>query len=558
VPFVTPPNAPTEQYCRSILVPNSPQWVGIITGLLYDLIWASNWENAEDGMTPEAAAAVGYDIWAQYVASECGGGACDIPAPYWDDDDADDADDEDEPDTPEDWYGYIDETETWQERVEDWVIAAFIVAAGQPAAAIQFLTIAPKFRLAFRKRDYGAIVKIFLDAEEYATVDTYSATPDVAYIDVVAPSPSATLWVVHSGEHNPSAVPASDGEYKIEVIRKRLTPDEISNPAQRWNPDTNTVQYSPDGGVTWVDTPDADPRTSTVFLKPIPDPPAPSCDAAARVTAALRRMLDNYLASTDAAIFATGALNILLNLLGGYGVLVDFLIGLFGIFATIGRDEIEDAFTEDVWDEIKCIVQEYVGEDGYLSGVDAAAIQAEIAARIGGVVSATVDALFSGFGYVGLTNAITEGDETGDCEDCVPCGGIGCNNGNWDMSTVAGWILDAGVRTGTGAASYVGSRNSPINENAQCVQMRFLCPESGYAYNATLQFLAGGTGVTAQFELWRNGEQVWFQYGGYSAGTYSLGGDFGQVVCYDEVRLGLYGSVTTPNNVHRILNWKIE
>jgi hypothetical protein len=99
--------------------------------------------------------------------------AADDLSPFWDDTDAADADG-----TPaESAYAYSPD-------IADWVIAAFIAASGVPGAALTFLTIAPRFRLAFRTRDYGGILEILIDAVSYGTVDTYSATPGLTFFDI--------------------------------------------------------------------------------------------------------------------------------------------------------------------------------------------------------------------------------------------------------------------------------------------------------------------------------------------------------------------------------------
>jgi len=100
--------------------------------------------------------------------------AADDFSPFWDDTDAGDAEG-----IP------AESTYTYTERIEDWAIAAFIASSGVVGAAVTYLTIAPRFRLAFRTRDYGGIVRVLIDDVLYGEVDTYSAAPGIAYFDVV-------------------------------------------------------------------------------------------------------------------------------------------------------------------------------------------------------------------------------------------------------------------------------------------------------------------------------------------------------------------------------------
>ena len=46
----------------------------------------------------------------------------------------------------------------------------------------------------------------------------------------------------------------------MEIVRKYLTPDEVSPANIRTNPTTGEVEISPDGGTTWNDAPQLDPR----------------------------------------------------------------------------------------------------------------------------------------------------------------------------------------------------------------------------------------------------------------------------------------------------------
>lgn len=103
-----------------------------------------------------------------------------VPTPYWDE--ATDLDDE-LPASTQTWYGIFDGT--FQETVENFVIAGFIAATGEIGGAVFFLTIAPKFRLAWKTGDLGGIIRVFIDAADAGTVDTYSPTEGIIERDYV-------------------------------------------------------------------------------------------------------------------------------------------------------------------------------------------------------------------------------------------------------------------------------------------------------------------------------------------------------------------------------------
>lgn len=114
----------------------------------------------------------------KYYADDCSDDG--IPTPYWDE--ATDLDDEESEET-QSWYGIFDGT--FQETVENFVIAGFIAYSGQIGAAITFLTLAPRFRLAWKTGDLGGIIRVIIDGADAGTVDTFSATEGVLEKDYV-------------------------------------------------------------------------------------------------------------------------------------------------------------------------------------------------------------------------------------------------------------------------------------------------------------------------------------------------------------------------------------
>lgn len=231
----TPPILPEGWYCKTITIPDSLPWSGIVTKSLLSMIYAWDYAQILDtDMTPDEAAAVGYVILESYLNSPRTCAGIDL-APFWDDTDADDATGE----PTASIYAYL-------EDIADFAVTAFLAVSFSPEAAIEFVTTARKFRVLFRSRDYGAIVDVFLNDVLYSSVDTYSAAPGVVATDVIVPDvmPSdVTLRIEHTGTANPLATPTEAG-YGMEVIRKRLTPDEMGVQDIRLNGANVQVQRS--------------------------------------------------------------------------------------------------------------------------------------------------------------------------------------------------------------------------------------------------------------------------------------------------------------------------
>jgi len=53
--FITPDVLPEDTFCRVLLIPNDPKWIGIVSGALLPMVYASEWVSY-GGITPEEAA----------------------------------------------------------------------------------------------------------------------------------------------------------------------------------------------------------------------------------------------------------------------------------------------------------------------------------------------------------------------------------------------------------------------------------------------------------------------------------------------------------------------
>jgi len=207
----------------------------------------------------------------------------------------------------------------------------------------------------------------------------------------------------------------------VKVIRKLLTPNEVTPPSIRWNEGTDTVEQTPDGGETWVETPELDPRYGAGFRRPPLTGEDARCNAAARQAAAWEEVYNIFMESTDALQFLAIILQILLALAGGVGVLIGLIFLIFDALIFIGKENMEAQFSEEVWDEIMCIIYRNIGEDGQISEAQLSDIYEEIGSTYPGTVYNTLIEIGHLFGEVLLSNASVERAETGDCEDCPLC-----------------------------------------------------------------------------------------------------------------------------------------
>jgi len=175
MPWLTPDAIPSETLCRQLLIPDDVGIVGDITGALLSLTKTYNWEKFGTVEPEEMAYAMRLMLLA-YLDSECG--ATSVPTPFWDEDT--DVDDQ-EPTATQTWYGTVSDPEAapaqldFVENAAVWIFTGFLAVATieiGAAPAILFNTIAPRFILATKRGDLGEIIRILVDGEEAAQVDT--------------------------------------------------------------------------------------------------------------------------------------------------------------------------------------------------------------------------------------------------------------------------------------------------------------------------------------------------------------------------------------------------
>ena len=150
-----------------------------------------------------------------------------------------------------------------------------------------------------------------------------------------------------------------DSASSLQVIRKRLDPDEVYPSNMRYDATCNCIQTTYDGGTTWVDTPYDDPRTSPVFARPPRGTGGVSCDAAANMV----QWIHDFIDMVEEVLFVGGlvisAVNGLLKLFdvlsGGWAILIDAIITAAGYTFDVGYSGLLLAFTSTTYDDLLCI-----------------------------------------------------------------------------------------------------------------------------------------------------------------------------------------------------------
>lgn len=421
-PSVDPDDAGTL-----ITVQYSWEWQQVLLAAVDQLLNPATWQGDHDDVITALNRATNLKDMLQTAIV----GPSSVPAPFWDEESGDDSDDiapiDDQP-----WYGQIviiDDRLTFVENAFIYVVAGFIAYAGLPTAAISFVPIARTFVVTMKSNPLGGIVRFLADAVEIGRVDTYSAADGVVSAPVVMPAPAMgfvaqdvtypVFWVelLPDNPHGLESV-------SMTLIRSRLSEADFSNPSQRYNPDTDTVEYTPDGGLTWVADPADDPRHSAKFAKPLLTTADPRCDAAANMVKWLRDFIDYETSLMTAGAEITGLTNAALTLfdiLAPWAILAQGLIALASEIFGAGSAVLLAAFTSDQYDLMLCAFYGNIEPDGSVTPDDLAAIEAQMTADLNTTAGLITNLILSTQGEMGVQNAGVVGGQTGDCSACETC-----------------------------------------------------------------------------------------------------------------------------------------
>ena len=208
----------------------------------------------------------------------------------------------------------------------------------------------------------------------------------------------------------------------MRVIRKELAAAQVYPASLRYDETGEVVQYSPDGGTTWIDSPENDPRLNNHY--PPLDTSDPVCDAAARMVALLQDIEasneDALQAGAAAAEIATAIL-LLLAFIPLIGVITAVIIGEALQLITIGYAAVHAAFLGFDWDELACWLSCILKENGVLNDDGFEFLKSYIADTYTITQQTVLLGILNYTGRAGLNDAAAVRDETGDCSGCDTC-----------------------------------------------------------------------------------------------------------------------------------------
>lgn len=177
--YLTPDSIPVGRFCRSISIPDDPQWVGLVDGVLSELMDAGKWRQ-HGTLTPEETA----DAWSAMMLEAWNNPSCgssSAPTPYWDN--STDVDDQEPPDL-QPWYG-VSGGGGFVEDFGVWVVSGFLAETVSPLAAVLYRTYERRFRLAFLAGGPAGLVKVIIDNGAEIIHDLSGETEEVREFDFI-------------------------------------------------------------------------------------------------------------------------------------------------------------------------------------------------------------------------------------------------------------------------------------------------------------------------------------------------------------------------------------
>lgn len=293
----------------------------------------------------------------------------------------------------------------------------------------------------------------------------------------------------------------------MEIVRKRLSSSEIIPRNQRYNTETDTVEFSPDDGTTWFPMPSLDPRVSPVFLLP-PLGSDVRCDAAANMVKWIEDFLDQVaeLLSTGATALtiANYAIPLYELISGGSLTLLAIITEIASSLVSLGYAGLIAAMDSTAYDALLCCFFCNIAANGQCSTDQLIAIENQITTDLNTVAGIVVNGILFLQGSVGLSNAGAIGSETGDCDACTTCGW--CYHFD-DTHRLGEWLAEAWAGSPDTLPVYSGGvwqsgYFANGGHNGNYVHIR-------YVFDATLHLIDAGAfspDIPDNRNIWMNGD----------------------------------------------------
>lgn len=259
---------------------------------------------------------------------------------------------------------------------------------------------------------------------------------------------------------------------------------------RRYSP-TGELEISTDGGETWTEARNRDPRFvgDRVTLTSGID-----CDDAKAIVGYIENLIDDIKAQLDLSAAIGTLVSVLLGVLATIfsgGAAAPLAVAFATAVAGLTSAAITSALTEEVMQRLLCNLHEVLNGVETVTAGHYDAIRAQLAIDETGIAHEVLDNAIVSMGAVGLQNAIplgyTSSVEAYDCADCNP---LTCIEWNFDGSA-EGWTVVTGTVDPTEIHGVFVDANSKNDANIKLTFSDIAVTRVEFNYNTTCTPCAG-------------------------------------------------------------------
>jgi len=267
-------------------------------------------------------------------------------------------------------------------------------------------------------------------------------------------------------------------------------------------------QTSSDGGETWVDDPTRDPRNDAIENPHLTGEPSDNkrCAAADNVRGLFVTYRDNLASLLEASPtlvgIVAGILAFIAVLTGISGVAIGLsvlIMGLASFLLTLTPTELNDAITDTVLDDFRCLVYCRMDQDGLLTYDSWQGLLADIATTFADFPELFFYQTVNTMGYIGVNNAGSTGPVTADdCGDCG-CSDTWCYDFDFTLADGSEFVT-VSLGTWTDGTGWVGV---PYGSGGGINGMEFNFSEA-QVRGISMIHSASGYGGYQKLSVWQN------------------------------------------------------
>ncbi len=186
-------------------------------------------------------------------------------------------------------------------------------------------------------------------------------------------------------------------------------------------------QQSTDGGATWTDAPQLDPRNNIPQTPPYPptDSDNSKCAYSDSIVQHFKTgfvdVVEEGSTVEELLAFLTGITEAIFGpLTGPIGWIIPALVAIATAVVAVGNTAFQAAFNDDVWNALRCLIFDNINADGSFSIAGLDAVYSNIDTVASDVIAqTTLRSWIAALGVTGMTNAahLGKGSSTS-CDDC--------------------------------------------------------------------------------------------------------------------------------------------